>query len=308
MPNIWCKDTNVTVTGEEFNTRREQRNKAAFAATVVLRCPWDTRAALVEAMIKEDDGLGAAYPGFGSARCASFEIAPFAAQPKLTNNPYESEEIVYKEALITVNYTNLTRSYVETLEPAGESRRLDYKQFSWNETAVGETDYVDKEEAPSTVVRHVTYSVAYKRMKKVPPEFYELVGCVNGHDFNCVTFGAVWGKECMLYIPTTASAASYSPTGESGDINLDFFDYTCKWKVRLNNISWNKFYRMVTAPGDEKEERFAYVPMYKIMSDGTRREYKPFEVDKVGTGGKFPMEILLPPLDQYPPAPPLLKA
>ena len=99
MPNIWCKDTNVTVTGEEFNTRKEQRNKAAFSASVVLRCPWDTRAALVEAMIKEDDGLGAAYPDFGSARVSSFEINPFPAQPKLTNEPYESEIIVYKEAL-----------------------------------------------------------------------------------------------------------------------------------------------------------------------------------------------------------------
>ena len=154
----------------------------------------------------------------------------------------------------------------------------------------------------------MTYSVAYKRMKKFPKEFYELVGYINGHTFNCVSFDALWEPETMLYIPTTGSVASYSPTNESGDINLDFYDYTCKWKILPNGLSWNKFYRMVQKPGDETEEIMAYRPMYKIMEDGTRREYKPYVVDKVDqTTGKFPMEKLLPPLDQYPPVA-LLKA
>lgn len=309
MPNIWCKDTNVTVIGEEFNTRREQRSKGAFAASVVLRVPWNQRYAFMEAMVTEDDGWGASYPGYDSARIASFDVNPFAAQPKLDTDPYEVEEIIYKEALITCNYTNLTRSYVETLEPAAEMRRLPYKRFQWESTAQEESVHVAPEEAPSLPVRTVVYTVAWKRMKTVPPEFHTLVGCVNGRAYVCDTFKGFWLPEQMLYIPTTGNAASYSSNNVPEASLLDFFDYTCKWKVRLGpaECTWNTFYRMIEQQGSEKEERYNYVPIYKKMKTGAPTIFKPYTVDKKETvDGKdaWPMDKLLPPLPPYPPEAP----
>lgn len=223
---IDCSEEHTTV-GENFTL------ESGMAASVMLRCNWADRHALVEDIL----GGGRVYPNTG------FLNPPLAAsaaiKPAPTNYGVTGQSIDYVHALVTVNYSNEvektgTDLVSESLEPTIEFLTEDYRRFRWS---AADGDPLLEGEAPGRQFHSLNLVRTLYNVVSMPAAVRTAIGGVNDAVYNSALLGLTWNAEELLYHPPNLSRV-IKTDGIAG--------WTLTMKFSDKPEGWNKYWRAKT--------------------------------------------------------------
>lgn len=272
--NLWLSDIATEAGGalegvpvcEEHGSRKENFGATSFEATVILRCPWAKRFAVVWDIYQNNvaypDTLGGTQ-NKKRAYLSSFSIGPSLAAP-LGTTLFVQE---YEEALITVKYSTeeseAQRLFIQSIEPALQNMVLDEKDYYRGVT--GGTTWERQctaREAPAKLQVMWNYTIKWIQQEKVPEEYAKLAGRVNNAQYTIKDiFGAtdlVCATESMLYQPGGITKSVWLKLATSGTtpdydkVPFPGWDFTLKFTInQIDNADdpaipvglWNKPFR-----------------------------------------------------------------
>jgi hypothetical protein len=225
----------------------------SITATVTLRCAWSLRHDLVADIL----GNRRQWPYLVTA------ISPIATKAGVRGD--ESAYVAVgqtmhpQDALVTISYTRPEFSEVgafdivsESLEPTGEYRTLDYRQFRWGSGTgkpITEREAPGKLEVSLKLVRRI-FQVA----TPVTTLALTALGKCHDADYTSAMLGLTFPAESLLYLEPSFER-TYKSDGTAAA------NYTQQWQVKMTN--WNKIYRTETG---------TYERMYKAGA-GTHTEF-----------------------------------
>lgn len=214
---------------EEYGTATENAGlKDGVSASVVLRCAYADRLALMDDLL----GFPRVWPRSGYTLPPS--AISCACKPDLTKYTQSSQEIVYEEALVTVNYSTEVQDLVsESLEPTQEFITLDYRRFCWGSP---NGPNLIEGEAPGKLIRGLNIVRTLYKKTTVPAAVLATTG-VNNVAYSSNLLGLTFPSETLLYEPGNLSR-TFTTLGTEG------FTVTVKFSYRQHG--WNKFWRADT--------------------------------------------------------------
>jgi hypothetical protein len=228
----------TTVVCEEHGSPSESLTRDAITASVVLRCNWSDRWALMAELI----GGRAAWPyatGFGAAtpRAQSASARPFPSK-----GVTDGQAIVYADALVTVNYTTAEEEdlVAESLETNVEFQQLDFRRFRWGNAA---GDPLIEAEAPGRqLFSMVLARTLFKVEPPLPASLLTLPGKSNSAAYVSALLGLTFPIETLIFGPPSMSRTISTAGNFAFDVSL-MFPYKPE--------GWNKFWRAETESYEE---------------------------------------------------------
>lgn len=214
---------------EEHGSAAENAGlKDGVSASVVLRCAYSDRLSLMDDIL----GTPRAWPRSG------YTLPPHAVscacKPDLTKYTVSSQEIIYEDALVTVNYsTEISDLVSESLEPNNEFITLDYRRFCWG--APNGPNLIEGE-APGKLLRGLNIVRTIYKMATVPAVVLAVSG-VNDVPYVSSLLGLTFPAETLLYEPGNLSR-TFTTLGTEG--------FTTTLKFSYRQYGWNKFWRADT--------------------------------------------------------------
>ncbi len=216
---------------EEAGTVSENYDdpRGVMKASVQLRCAWEDRHALVA------DICGNRLPWPKGAAGAVPTAATAAIVPVLTPgspNAADGQEVIYGEALVTINYTTEFVDVVsEAIEPTTEFLTLDYRYFRWGS---GSGLPLREEEAPGKLVRGINFVRNEIDKTSLPANLLSFIGHCNVAPVTGSILGLTFPAQTLLYAPPSINYKKDS----SGAVKFDITK-----KFTFNEQTWNKFFR-----------------------------------------------------------------
>jgi hypothetical protein len=208
---------------EIHGTRSENTGVNTFNASVVLKCDYGSRYALVNDLIYAPRS----WPDFGQAVARTAAIKPI-------EGAYDTigQECMYKYALVTVNYTTDADADVitESIEPVSEFRILDHRLFRWG-SATGQL--VNENEAPGVIVRGFNIVRTFK-MDLVPSSILTLPGSTNSAAYTSSLLGLTFAPETLLFGVNPITRVIKNISGPSS--------FSVSVKFGYKDKTWNKFW------------------------------------------------------------------
>lgn len=218
---------------EEAGTAQENYAEinGIMTASVTLRCAWEDRHLLAQDVV----GNKRQWPkgGFVLPLAHSAAIVPVITPGAV---PQDGQEIVYGEALVTINYSSIVTDLVShSIEPTAEFITLDYRRFRW-----GAADGLplSEEEAPGFLLRGLNLVVT--EMEVFPPlpgAYLTAPGGVNNAAVSSALLGLTFDAETLLFTPPSITM-SRNTLGQVKTQVVKKFTYKPQ--------GWNKYYRSVT--------------------------------------------------------------
>lgn len=225
---------------EEHGSRQEVINDEGANCSVVLRCNWADRFLLTNDII----GKRLAWPSLTAVprppRARSATIVPVDG----TYNA-DAQEIVYVQALVTVEYDNKIEEpedpsssdqseliITETIEPSTEFLTLDYRKFRWDNAA---GDPLTEAEAPGRPMHRL--NLVRQMVKWEPPlpiELLSLINCVNDADYVSNRLNLTFAAKTLLYVPAPMTHSVTTKGSEAWNVTLKF---------AYNPDGWDVFWR-----------------------------------------------------------------
>lgn len=220
---------------EEHGTAREDYdNNQPGQASVVLRCAWSDRNALMTDLLT----FPRYFPYYIGVKKYAFHCTAIPAPGTGYSNVSPTDQAcLYTQALVSVQYgSQITDIGSESIEPTIEYDVLDHRRFKW--VAGGSTGVPLLEgEAPPLISRSLNIMRTKYRMAAVPPEMLTCIGKVNDSVYTSLTLGLSFAAETLLFQPQSASQ-SFTTAGTSG--------FTISFKFSYKANGWNKFWRTET--------------------------------------------------------------
>lgn len=222
---------------EEFGSIKETIGDDNQSASVVLRCPWVDRYAVMDNILanalaypyRPDDGLGA----------TSGAISPFS-----TAATADGSGLVYEDALLTVNFTSAKKNdgsnediqiFSEAIDPTAEFITVPADDFRWGSDT---GDKLKPDEAPGKLLVGLDYVLTYYNMTSIPSAFFTLIDHCNASGVSSTFFGYTFPAETLLYnTPSVSRSTTFSGTGKM----------TLKVRFTYKPTTWNKFWRSKTS-------------------------------------------------------------
>lgn len=210
---------------EEHGTPQEQWGEDEITCSVVLRCAWSNRYALVADIL----GNRNAWPYLAGPRAISAAIAWDEAAPVSVSGQTAS----YQDALVTVNYsTNAEEELVsESIEPTVEFLTHDYRRFRW---ASANGDPLLEGEAPGQQVKGLNLVRTYHKVETIPTAVLTLQGACNDAEYESDLLGLTFAAETLLFQPPNLSRSITTAGAKAWKLTL-------KFQYKPNG--WNKFFR-----------------------------------------------------------------
>lgn len=236
---------------EEFGSQQENRTLSDWSPSVVLRCAWSSRHALVADLL----GNRREWPhGTGDKpRAVSASIVPF---PSTEVGTITGQSHNYDDALVTVNYSSNVESDLvsESLEPTVEFQILDYKRFRWGS---GSGDPLLEGEAPGKQLRGLNLVRTFYGLSSLPTEILTGVGKVHNASYVSSLLGLTFAADTLLFVPPSLNR-TITTAGSRG--------WTATVKFVYKPETWNKFWRASSG---------AYESIYLAGSGSAYESYPP---------------------------------
>lgn len=222
---------------EEFGSVAENFDDPAgfMSATVILRCAWADRHALVADLLGNRRQWPHGAPGSGVVPVATTTgTRPFLGGDQSTLAA-SGQAMVYDHALVTVNYsTRVSEVLSESIEPTAEFVTLDYRLFRWGS---GNGDWLREEEAPGKLVRGINFVRSYLDLTQVQATARASIadiGKTHNASFSSTLLGLTFNAETLLFAPPVMNRKVNSA-------GVEKYDVTQKWTYNPNE--WNRYYR-----------------------------------------------------------------
>ena len=212
---------------EIHDTKTENAGTLDFTASVVLKCLWPDRVALVNDLLYTPRS----WPDYGKCIARTCAIKPLAGEYSTIG-----QECIYKEALVTVGYTTAADADVvtESIEPTSEFRILDHRLFRWS-SATGAL--VNENEAPGVLIRGFNIVRTFK-MDTVPASILTLPGSTNSSVYTSSLLGLTFAAETLLFGVNPITRVIKNLSGPSA------FNVSVKFSYK--DQTWNKFWNEST--------------------------------------------------------------
>ncbi len=243
--------------------QNESLAESGRSATMILRCAWEDRWALMEEILLP---FGWRYPHYPVPPPGYGDVRPIATscgcKPFLAKNEGEGQECAYDTALITVQFqpSRITEEeetydiYAESIEPTAEFLTLDHSLFAWG-SANG--DALKPDEAPGRVERGLDYVYTRYRQATLPAKILTLPGSVNASAITSASLGLTFAAETLLFNPPSIDR-TMATDGSDG--------FTSVYRLSYKKPGWNVYWRSATQK---------YQAMY--LKDGDGEVFKPYE-------------------------------
>lgn len=244
---------------EEAGTMTESWDdeKGLMKASVTLRCNFTDRHALVAEIVGNRRAWPRGAPG-PIPLASTAAIVPIVSPPA-SGNVVDGELILYREALVTINYdTKLVDQFSEEIEPTSEFLTLDHRWFRWEPytgqygidipgtgSGTGSTEIVTfvaydplrEEEAPGVQQRGINFVRTDFNQTTIPDPITDWVGMTNADTVTFSLLGKVAIPETLVYLPPSISTKVDSSNTRKFDV-VKRFNY--------NPQGFNKFFRSAT--------------------------------------------------------------
>lgn len=215
-------------------------------ASVVLRCAWIDRYALVDDLLSNSR----IYPGM-----AGFTVAPRAQTCAITGDDATTlsvaQSLEYGDALVTVNYgTKIVDKIAESLEPTVEFLKQDHKRFRWG-SATG--DPLTEGEAPGRQMRGLSLVRTLYDLAAMPAAVLTAYGGVNSAAYTSALLGFTFAIETLLYQPPQLNHIIRTAGTAGWNLTLKFHYNPNGWNKywRAKSQAWEKIY-LVDPAGEYK--------------------------------------------------------
>lgn len=203
--------------------------RGVMKASVQLRCAWADRHDLVADIC----GNRLAWPKGAAGLVPTAATAGIV--PVMTPGTPEAgdqQEVIYGEALVTINYTTEFVDVVsEAIEPTTEFLTLDYRGFRWGS---GSGLQLREEEAPGKLVRGINFVRNEVDKTSLPSNLLSFIGHCNQSAVVGSILNLTFPAETLLYAPPSINYKKDS----SGAVKFDITK-----KFTYNEQTWNKFFR-----------------------------------------------------------------
>lgn len=255
---------------EEYDSRSENAERGtskdsppSASATVVLRCAWGDRWALIEDIL----GNLRSYPD--EPLCVAKNVSGVKG---VGVGQVDGQAQNYEHALVTVNYSTLTSQekeeqeqegveiFTERLEPTAEFITLDHKLFQWGDSNDNAED-LEEGEAPGKLQRGLALCRDWKNLRFPPPEILDLVGHCNEDGYFSRILGLYFEAETLLYVPPQMQRAIRTDEVEAFSAGMKFMFKPQGWNKfwRAKTQTWERIYLRST-DGDEPPVQYDNYP------------------------------------------------
>lgn len=224
----------VVACSEEHVSYSENFTLEDWSASVVLRCAWASRHALVADIV----GNRRAWPHSG------YGVVPLAQSAAVKPDGAAYIEVgqacSYSDALVTINYgTKQLDLVAESLEPQVEFRTLDYRQFRWG---AGDGDPLIEAEAPGKLIRGLSLVRTHYHLSSIHASILTLPGSCNDAAYASTLLGLTFDEETLLFAPGPMNRTITTAGSKGWNVQLKFM---------FKASGWNKFWRAKTEDWEE---------------------------------------------------------
>lgn len=220
--SVACKEEHGTARyGGDINTGKN--------ASVVLRCAWADREALMSDLLSTPRG----WPNTSGVIPYAYSASSFPPPNASYTTDGNGQLCIYDEALVQVNYsTQIVDTASESIEPYLEYEDIDHRLLHWS---AGTGEVLLSSESPPLLMRGLNITRTRYRLATIPAEVLTCVGKVNVAVYTSSLLGLTFAAETLLFQP--------------GGINRTFTNFgTLGWtlslKLSYKPETWNKFRRM----------------------------------------------------------------
>lgn len=260
---------------EELNGSPMERTEIGgkFSVSRKLKCKWEDRLALANALGGDPGDLPSSYPLNKTARVKAIQISPFSESPSTGSQGVND----YTDALLDVGYDQLeyadtptedenrVQILEETFENTGEVVNLPQLGLYWEVNSNISTYEgwvpLTESEVPGIYVPRRKWTVSLYNLRSIPSGLSENWGKCNESLVRSITSGESFAEETVLYMGSS-TGRSYSVTSEGQG---QFSAYRVTLNFMIQPYSWNKFWRR----GYDEPQ-----PIYDGFF-GTPQEWKP---------------------------------
>jgi hypothetical protein len=241
-------------------TEQENYGGNAWSASVVLRCPWEARYALIDNILINR----LVWPYNPDSGMVAQGVSPAPMNGSRTEDPGGGQPMnAYGFADLTVTFGVESKEpggpggvgtalFSERIEPNGEMLKLPPESpgngddipgwvFKWGALVTDKTLTV--EEAPTLLMIGLDYVLHWTGLDAIPDGILDLVSHVNDDDIESSSLGITFPQGTLLFQSPVISRNVTSAPSENK------FDLECRWSARP--WSWNKFWDAKN--GDFKE-------------------------------------------------------